>query len=88
MARFKCKLCSIKRIIWESDNFYGIKCKNHFVPMIVLKDHRFEITDIEKIEVLEICKLKYPNLYLDNTISDSDIHWHIHLSKKNKHVSL
>ena len=84
MARLKCKMCSVKRKVWEDENFFGIKCKKHFVPLIVLKEHRNKLTTAEKKEVLEIIKTQYKGLYIDDTISDSDDHWHIHLSKKNK----
>ena len=82
MARLKCKMCSVKKKLWESDNFFGVKCNKHFEPLIILKKHSNEITKEEKEEVFEICKERYSKLFLDNTISDSDEHWHIHLSKK------
>jgi hypothetical protein len=56
--------------------------------MIILKEHRNTITEKEKEEVKNICKTKYPKLYFDNTISDSNDHWHIHLCKKNKDSSI
>ncbi len=86
--RTKCKLCKVKRTLWETKNFFGIRCKLHFVPMIILKEHRIEITEDEKIELSEICKEKYSKMHLDNSFIDSDDHWHIHLSKKNKFVAV
>lgn len=86
--RTNCKLCKVKRVLWETNNFFGVRCIKHFVPLIVLKDHRKEITETEKEEVLGICKSKYPKLFFDNTVIDSNEHWHIHLCKKNRDVSL
>ena len=88
MARLKCKMCKVKRKLWEDKNFFGVKCRTHFVPLIVLEDHRNKISVDEKKAVLEIVKERYPKLYFDNTISDSDEHWHIHLSKKNRNITL
>jgi len=84
MARIKCKMCKVKRKLWEDENFFGVKCRSHFVPLIVLKEHRNKLTTDEKKAVLKIIKERYPKLYIDNTISDSNDHWHIHLNKKNK----
>ena len=84
MARKKCKMCKVKRKLWETEDFFGVKCNKHFVPLIVLKEHRNKITTNEKKAVLKIIRDKYPKLFIDDTISDSDEHWHIHLSKKNK----
>jgi hypothetical protein len=81
-------MCKVKRKLWEDGNFYGIKCRSHFVPLIVLKEHRNKLTTSEKKEVLEIIKTRYKGLYIDDTISDSDDHWHIHLCKKNKSSSI
>jgi len=81
-------MCKVKTKIWETENFFGVKCNKHFVPLIILKNHRIEITSKEIIELLKIIDEKYPRLYLDNTISDSDTHWHIHLSKKNRNITL
>ncbi len=88
MARKKCKMCKVKRKLWEDENFFGIRCRSHFVPLIVLKEHRNKISTDEKKAVLKIIKDRYPKLYLDNTISDSDEHWHIHLCKKNRNITL
>jgi hypothetical protein len=84
MTRKKCKMCKVKRKLWETEDFFGVKCNKHFVPLIVLKEHRNKITTNEKKAVLKIIRDKYPKLFIDDTISDSDEHWHIHLSKKNK----
>lgn len=82
VKRRKCKLCSVKRKKWETDNFFGIECNRHFVPMIVLKEHRTELTDGEKLLVKSLIQLHYPRWYPDGSKSDSDEHWHIHLSRK------
>lgn len=88
MARLKCKMCKVKRKLWVEGNFFGVKCRSHFVPLIVLNKHRNKLTTAEKKEVLTIIKTRFKGLYIDDTISDSDDHWHIHLSKKNKSTTL
>jgi len=75
-------MCKIKRPEWESKSFLGVKCNKHFVPLIILKEHRNEITYSEKEELTGILKEKYPKLFLDDSVSDSNSHWHIHLGKK------
>jgi hypothetical protein len=88
MARIKCKMCTIKVKQWETEKFFGVKCNKHFMPLIILKEHRNKITPEEKDEIKKIQNDKFPKLYFDNTISDSDDHWHIHLSKKNRNITL
>jgi len=88
MARKKCKMCSVKNKLWVSENFFGVTCNKHFEPLIILKKHSNKLSEEEKIELIEVYKERFPKLFLDNTISDSDEHWHIHLSKKNKYVIL
>ena len=88
MKRKKCKLCKVKRKLWETENFFCVRCKKHFVPLIVLKNHRNTITQKETDELYKICNEKYPKLFLDDSIIDSDDHWHIHLSKKKKNIKL
>ena len=78
-----CKLCKVKRKKWEEKNFFGIDCNKHFVPMIVLKDHRTDITMAEKKELKEILKIRYPKLFPNYNLNCSDEHWHLHLGKKN-----
>lgn len=87
--RIKCKLCkSVKCPSWETKNFFSVKCNKHFVPMIVLKDHKKYLSEEEKIELKSLLIEKHPTLFLDDSISDSNEHWHIHLGKKNKGVAL
>lgn len=88
MARIKCKMCKVKRKLWETENFFGVKCNKHFQPIIILKHHRNDISEEEKKEVLKIISDKYDGLFIDTSISDSDDHWHIHLSKKNRNISI
>jgi hypothetical protein len=82
MAKNKCKLCKVKRKLWETEDFFGVKCNKHFVPLIILKEHRNKITTNEKKAFLKIIKERYPKLYIDDTIPHSKEHWHVHLSKK------
>ena len=82
--RKKCKLCKVKRKEWEERNFFGVKCNKHFVPLIVLCEHRSEINKVEEEVLKNLIKKYYPGWFIDDTISDSDEHWHIHLSRKNR----
>lgn len=80
--RIKCKMCKIKRPLWETRNFLGVKCRSHFVPLIILKEHLTELSEEQEIELDNIIKERYPKLHRDPSISDSDTHWHLHLCKK------
>jgi len=82
VKRNRCKLCSVKRKVWEDDKFFCIECNKHFVPMIVLKEHRQTLTRGEKLLVKSLIQMHYPRWYPDTTKSDSDDHWHLHLSRK------
>jgi len=83
MAKRKvCKLCKVKRRLWEEDNFFGINCRKHFVPLIVLKEHRSELTKYEKEKVKSLITKHYPGWFPDNSIHTIENHWHLHLTKK------
>ncbi len=78
----KCKLCSVKKKNWEGEKFFGINCKKHFVPMIVIKEHKKKISETEYKIIEEIVKARYPSFKLNSKLSDSEDHWHIHLKRK------
>jgi len=78
-----CQLCKVKRRDWEEGNFFGINCKKHFIPMIVLKKHENKLSRNERKEVVILAKKYYPKLHLDEfTYLCSDNHWHAHMNKK------
>lgn len=84
--RKKCKLCKVKRRVWEEENFFGVECNKHFVPLVVLEEHRNKLTVNEKETLTRLIKKHYPGWYSDTTILDSDVHWHVHLTRKRKNL--
>ncbi len=76
-----CKLCKVKNKTWQDGGFFGINCRNHFVPMIVSIEHKNALTNHEMGEVEELAKKHHPSLKMNFNISDSDDHWHVHLKK-------
>ncbi len=86
--RESCKLCKVKRKQWEEENFFGINCRKHFVPLIVLKEHKKRLSQSEKEQLKLILKNYYPDMFPDKSISDSEVHWHLHLTKKDKGINI
>jgi len=78
----KCKLCKVKKKAWEEERFFGINCRKHFVPLIVLKEHRDKLTKNEYEELLYLIDKYHPGHIINKTLSDSEEHCHIHLLKK------
>jgi hypothetical protein len=78
----KCKLCKVKRTIWDSEKFFGINCRKHFVPIIVLKEHKDEITENEKQELKNLIKQYHPNLFPIIEDECPTDHYNVHLTKK------
>lgn len=79
----KCKLCKVKRKTWENENFFGVNCRKHFVPMIVLQEHKDKITKDEIQELKQLIKQYHPNLF-PNIESEclKEGHYNVHLNKK------
>ena len=77
--RNKCGLCHVKRKLWEDDLFFGINCKKHFTLMIVLKEHKKELTEQEDKILKELLKERYPNRKVNTKLKDTEDHFHIHL---------
>ena len=78
----KCQLCSVKRKMWENENFYIIECKHHYVPMIVLTEHRAQLTADEIIEVEKIRQERFPELRARKKgMTSIRDHWHEHFIK-------
>lgn len=86
--RVKCKLCKVKRKEWEEELFFGVRCNKHFVPMIILKEHKKKLNKEEKENLKLIMKKYHPEMFPDKSLSDSDDHWHLHLTKKNKGIDI
>jgi hypothetical protein len=84
MGRTKniCKLCKVKKKSWEEGIFFGVNCKKHFVPLIVLKEHRKKITEDEYKIVETLVAKDFSTYRLNNKLNDSEDHWHIHLKRR------
>ena len=76
----KCGLCSIKRKDWEDQGFFGVNCKNKFIPMIVCGEHRTELTDEELEKVRNLAKDYYPNCKL-KVIQNVNGHWYVYIKR-------
>ena len=61
-SRNYCDLCHVKNKAWIQGNFFGIaSCRNHpRQPLIVLTEHRAELTEKEKKEMEELAQEKWP----------------------------
>lgn len=78
----KCKLCKVKRKDWVQGSFFGINCRQHFVPMVVIKEHKSNITSKEKEELQIIIKQRYPKLFPHIEQECLTDHFAVHLTKK------
>ena len=76
-----CKLCKVKNKIWQDGGFFGINCKNHFVPMIVSIEHKQTLNEQDWEEVKLLAEKHHPTLKMNFKLSDSDDHWHVHFKK-------
>lgn len=81
-AKNTCKLCKVKKKSWEEGIFFGVNCKKHFVPLIVLKEHKKKITEAEYKSLESLVKKEFPQYKLNNKLSDSEDHWHVHLKRR------
>jgi hypothetical protein len=76
-----CDLCHVKNKAWTHGKFFGIaSCKNHFgQPLIVLAEHKAELTEEEKEELLYV-EQKYLKNYRKREKEEQDEkqHWHQH----------
>lgn len=76
-----CDLCNISsEIIFNEGSFFSIICRGCKIPMIVLKHHRKELDDCEKMEFMAFAAKYYPG-YKQRKIGMREIldHWHEHL---------
>ncbi len=78
----KCKLCSIKRPHWEEGSFIGVKCRRHFVPIIILKDHKSKLSKLEHEELNGILSRRFSRWFPNKSLSASDEHWNLYLTRK------
>ena len=79
----KCKLCSVKRKTWEGKKFFGVSCKYKFIPMVILKEHKSEITEEEYEELIYLTQKYHPRLKPNlKDISNIDDHWFVYLTRK------
>lgn len=78
----KCSLCKVKNKYWENGLFFEINCKHHFIPMLVLKQHKGNLTEEEKMVLMEIIDTRHPGKFPNGSMSHSNEHWHTHITKK------
>jgi hypothetical protein len=89
MAKRKsCKLCTVKRKQWENEDFFGVNCRKHFVPIIVIKSHKKRLNLDEKDQVKVLIEKYHKGMFPDKSLSDSDEHWHLHLTKKDRGIKI
>lgn len=62
-----------------SKSFFLLTCKIHDQPMIVLKAHRAELTDSEKIELQDIMYKRFIGKRLRGYMQTILNHWHDHI---------
>ena len=71
----KCKLCHVKRKKWETERFFGINCRICGAPMIVIKEHKINISKDELLSA-NSCNLRKITVYMMKK----------HTSTSNKHI--
>ena len=74
-----CPLCSVRKPHWETEKFFGIRCKYKFAPMIVLKEHKDKVTDEEMEELKKVVKQFHPKARLNKNLDHVNDHWCIYL---------
>jgi hypothetical protein len=83
MARkLKCKLCSIKRPHWEEESFFGVQCKEHCVPVIIIKKHKKSLSKTEQEELRGIMEKRFNGWFPNKSLSTSSCHWNLYLTRK------
>ncbi len=76
-----CKAIENKKVdkIWAEGSFYGLICREHKQPMIVLIEHRDCLTINETWEAEAIRRRRYPDLKFRGYMASIPQHWHDHL---------
>lgn len=79
----KCGLCSVKQKSrqWDDDNFFGLICKEKLIPMIVLKEHKNELSEEELEDLEEMAKKHYPQLKINPSLKHVNGHYCIYLRR-------
>lgn len=74
-----CDLCEAFHV-WKMGSFFGLICKTCKVPMIVLIEHKSELTEKEREEVKRIVDELYPDKKLRGIrMRSNPDHWHEHV---------
>jgi hypothetical protein len=79
MKRKICALCSVKRKDKETNLFFIVNCRKHFIPIVILKEHIAKLPPEQEVVIFEEIKKLYPKAKINKSLSDSDEHWHVHL---------
>jgi len=79
----KCKLCKVKSKAIQTDTFFIVNCKKHFVPIVILNEHKKDISQELKKQIEKEVKEIYPHCSFNYKLNDSDEHWHVHLKGAN-----
>jgi len=87
-----CPLCKrevITRVLYKNEKWWITECKTCRVPMIVLKEHRAQVTTEEMAEAKRILEwavvlygYKPKKMYFDCRMKRIKDHWHGHLRCK------
>jgi len=78
----KCKLCKIKRPHWEEGSFFGVRCKNKHVPIIMLKEHKKNLNKSEQEELKSLLNTKFDGWFPNKSLNASTEHCNLYLTKK------
>ena len=84
-----CELCHVKNKAWSEGRFFGIaSCKNPGCggkPLIVLKEHRAELSEDEKEEMEQLAQKYWPGYRArDKGMRSILSHYHEHYIKNKK----
>ena len=75
-----CRLCTEEDPDWREGSFFGVTCDTCHVPMVVLDEHRAELTWREQLEFGALRKRRFPDHHpRDRGMRSIRDHWHWHM---------
>ncbi|MDA8197331.1 MAG: hypothetical protein M0019_09045 [Actinomycetota bacterium] len=86
-----CELCSEERItpwLFEDDNFFVAMCASCDLPMVVLRDHRVDLTDGEVASMREVLATEAKKyfeekpFFIDELMRQIPDHKHMHARRR------
>lgn len=80
-----CDMCDATNTEYEDQVFKSIaSCRNHpGQPLVILKDHRADLTPRELTHLLQFINAFYPGYRpRDTGMGSNQAHWHEHLIKR------